>query len=141
MPSVLKDLTTECTRSTTSKVYKSAITNLPPTSHISVLQPRNSKQVENIRMKQLQNQRISHDGLYHLHELAIDMPDLIHEIKTHPDLVCICGQKAMLQELDRVLLLDSPIPQLLSYDTTFQLGDFYVSVLSFRPIHYSKRLQ
>ena len=131
-PSVLKDLTTECTRSTTSKVHKSAITNLPPTSHISVLQPHNSKQVENIRMKQLQNQRISHDGLYNLHELAIDMPDFIHEIKTHPDLVFICGQKAMLQELDRVLLLDSPIPQLQSYDTTFQLGDFYVSALSFR---------
>ena len=31
-----------------------------------------------------------------------------------------------------MLLLKSPSPQLLSYDTTFQLGDFYVSVLSFR---------
>ena len=28
-------------------------------------------------------------------------------------------------------MLDST-PQLLSYDTTFQLGDFYVSILSFR---------
>ena len=34
--------------------------------------------------------------------------------------------------MDRVLLLNSPSAQLLSYDTTFQLGDFYVSVLCFR---------
>ena len=32
----------------------------------------------------------------------------------------------------RVLFLNSPSAQLLSYDTTFQLGDFYVSILCFR---------
>ena len=131
-PSLLGHISAECSRSTTSKVYKSALTNLPPKPHISVLLPRNSKQVENARMKQLRNMRISHDALYNLHELATDMPDFIHVIRTHPDLVCICGQKAMLDELDRAILLKSPTPQLLSYDTTFQLGDFYLSTLSFR---------
>ena len=131
-PSLLSDLKAQCQSATTSKVYKSSIPKLPPTPHIPVLQPRDSKQVENVRTKILQEQRISHDTLYNLHELAIDMPDFIHQIKTFPDLVCVCGQKAMLQELDRVLLVKSPSPQLLSYDTTFQLGDFYVSVLSFR---------
>ena len=131
-PSVLTELKTKCNTSTTSRVYKSAITNIPSVAHMPVLQPRNSKQVENIRMSQLRKLRISHDALYNLHELAIDIPDFIHIIRTHPDLVCICGQKAIFQELDRVLLLQSPTPQLLSYDTTFQLGDFYVSVLSFR---------
>ena len=29
-------------------------------------------------------------------------------------------------------MLQSPVPQLLSYDTTFQLGDFYLSTLAFR---------
>ena len=70
--------------------------------------------------------------MYDLHELAIDIPSFVHWIKTHPDLMCICGEKAILDELDRVLLLDSPSQQLLSYDTTFQLGDFYISVLAFR---------
>lgn len=102
-PSVLNELETQCSTSTTSKVYKSSIANLPPVTHIPVLQPRNSKQVENLRVKYLQSQRISCDALYNLHELAIDMPDFIHEIKTHPDLVCVCGQKVMFQELDRVL--------------------------------------
>ena len=47
-------------------------------------------------------------------------------------MVCVIGQQALLEELNRVLLLDSPSSQLLSYDTTFQLGDFYISVLCFR---------
>ena len=36
-----------------------------------------------------------------------------------------------MDELDRVLVLN-PSSQLLSYDTTFKLGDFYVSPLIFR---------
>ena len=131
-PSVLRKLEDDCLMGTTSKIYKSAITNIPPSTHMTVLQPRNDKQVENIRTKQLQKHRISHDALYNLHEMAVDMPDFIHTIRTHPDLVCVCGQRALLEELDRVLLLNSPSAQLLSYDTTFQLGDFYVSILCFR---------
>ena len=135
MPSVLRKLENDCSKGTTSKVYKSAISNISPLTHMSVLQPRNDKQVENIRTKELQKHRISHDALYNLHEMAVDMPDFIHTIHTHPDLVCVCGQRALLEEMDRVLLLNSPSAQLLSYDTTFQLGDFYVS-----DTHCSKRL-
>ena len=50
----------------------------------------------------------------------------------------IYGEKAMRDELNRVLLLDSPSQQLLSYDTTFQLGDFYILVLAFRHTLFSK---
>ena len=131
-PSVLRTLDEKCLSNATAKVYKSEITSgVPPASHISVLHPRNSKQVENIRFKQMQKRRISHDALYNVHELALDLPEFIHSIHTHPDLVCVAGQKALLNQLDRVLMLDST-PQLLSYDTMFQLGDFYVSILSFR---------
>ena len=44
----------------------------------------------------------------------------------------MCGNKQLFDEFDRVLILQSPGHQLLSYDTTFQLGDFYLSALSFR---------
>jgi len=63
-----------------------------------------------------------------MHELAYDIPWFY--LENQPDLVCICGLQELLEELDRVLLLD-PHSQLLSYDT-FQLGDFYVSPLLFR---------
>ena len=131
-PSVLRTLDSKCVLNSTAKVYRSEITKIPPATHIVVLQPRNSKQVENIRFQQLEKQQISHDAPYNLHELATDIPDFVHMIQTHPDLVCIVGQKKILQELDQVLLLDSQSSQLLSYDTTFQLGDFYVSTLCFR---------
>ena len=96
------------------------------------MQPRNSKQVENIRLNQLKKQRLSHDALYNVHKLVHDLPEFVHSIRTYPNLVCVLGQKALLNELDRVLHLESSSPQLLFYDTTFQFGDFYVSVLSFR---------
>ena len=41
------------------------------------------------------------------------------------------GKKEILAEFEKVLLLQSPSSQLLSYDTTFQLGDLYVSALVF----------
>ena len=47
-----------------------------------------------------------------------------------PDLVYICGLQEILDEADNVLTLQTPA-QLLSYDTTFQMGDFYVSPLVF----------
>ena len=37
-----------------------------------------------------------------------------------------------MNQLDRLILINSPSPQLLSYDTTFQLGDYFVSPLLFR---------
>ena len=88
-------------------------------------------QVENVRTKILQEQRIFHDTLYNLNELAIEMPDFIHQIKTFPDVVCVCGQIAMLQELDHVLLVKSPSPQLLSYDTSF----LQIHERKFQPYH------
>ena len=137
-PSGIKELENQCALSSTSKVCKSCVTKLPPVSNMPVLQPCNLTQVENVCRKILRKQTISHNALYNLHELTVDMPSFIHLIKTYPDLVCIYGEKSMLNELDRILLLDSPSCQLLSYDTTFQLGDFYISILSFRHTLFTK---
>ena len=59
--------------------------------------PRNTKQVKNARSKMLERQRLSHDALYNLHELATDMLDFMQTIRTHPDLVCVCANKALLE--------------------------------------------
>ena len=72
----------------------------------------------------------SQDSLYNFHET--DLPQYVGLIQTFPDLICICGIKEILDQFDHVLLVDSVNPQLLSYNTTFQLGDFYVSSLLFR---------
>ena len=120
------------------RAYRKEITKVPNHSHLSVKQPRDIKQVRNIRSQVLEKKRLSHDGLYNLHELALHITDFIHFIQTHPDLVCVCGQKSLFDEMDRVLLVDSPGAQLLSYDTTFQVGEFYVSILSFKHVLFKE---
>ena len=134
-PSVMHNLDAQCSTSTTSNVYRTMITDTSmsiPSTHIPVLKPRDSQQVENVRNRKLKEKRIGHDSLYNLHEIATDNPSFIHKIETYPDMVCVCGRREILNEFEKVLLLQSPSSQLLSYDTTFQLGDFYVSALVFR---------
>ena len=72
--------------------------------------------------------RLTRDALYNLHELVYDIPGFIWKVTKHPALICVCGSKEILEEMDRVLLLDNS-GQILSYGTTGRLGDFYVSLL------------
>ena len=123
---------------TATKAYRKYIAYATPSTHLSVKQPRNREQVKNVWSKILANQRLSHDAIYNLHEIAIDSPNFIHVIHTYPNFICLCGHKPIFDELDRLLLLDSPSPQLLSYDTTFQLGDFYVSTLAFQHVLFKE---
>ncbi len=67
--------------------------------------------------------RLTHDALYNVHELAYDLEDFVKIITTYPDLIIICGLNKLITELKSILQTDSECPQLLSYDTTFQLGD------------------
>ena len=70
-----------CKDGSATTVYRKHVPEVPPATHLAVLQPRNTRQ--------------------------------------------------LLNEFDRVLVLQSSDHQLLSYDTTFLLGDFYVSTLTF----------
>ena len=100
--------------------------------------PRNIQQMRNLCFKVVNRNRISHDALYNLNEIAYDVPGFIWKITTHPDLVCVCGLKQLFEEMDRVLLLKG-VGLILSYDTTFQLGDFYVSPLIFRQVLFRQQ--
>ncbi len=87
------------------------------------LQPAYATQFQ---YKECQKYSLTHDTTYNLHEVAYDLDDFVKEIITFPDLILICGLNKHIDELDQV---DSECSQLLSFDTTFQLGDFYVSPL------------
>ena len=127
--SVLREL--ENSTQSPSVVYKKKIVDCSSTMLSPVLLPRNRKQVSNCQHLRRQAFRLSHDALYNLHELSYDIPDFVHKIVTFPDLIVVCGIKRFLMECNRLLALHSTLPssQLLSYDTTFQLGDFYLSPL------------
>ena len=135
-PSVLKELqTSEVARSVTYK--RKIATSISSIEHQSVLLPKNVKQVKNLQSSQRQKMSISHDSLYNIHEIAYDLKDFVHQITTYPDLVVVCGVRKLLGETNRLLQLGNS-SQLLSYNTTFKLGDFYVSPVVFRNVIFKK---
>lgn len=135
-PSVLKTMAS--LSEIPSSVYKKAIASKEcGAGHQPVLLPRNVKQICNLQSEKNQKFRFTHDALYNVHELAYDLDGFVAKITTYPDLVLICGSQSIVSEMDRVLQCRSSAPQLLSYDTTFQLGDFYLSPLLFRHIAFT----
>ena len=66
--------------------------------------------------------------LFTLHELAYDLGNFVKVITWS---YCHLWIKSAVES---ILNTDSQLPQLLSYDTTFQLGDFYVSPLLCRQV-------
>lgn len=120
-------------------VYKNLVSQSNcTTSYQPFLLPRNSKQVANMQYRERQNNRLSHDALFNLHEIAYDLGWFVKKINTYPDLLVILGDDRMLNLLNNLIQVDSKLPQLLSYDTTFQLGDFYLSPLLFRHTLFSE---
>ena len=71
-PSVLMTVKEQCEQKfNDTVVYRNEITKVPMThSHLAVKQPRDIKQVENIHSGILARQRLSHDGILNLHDLA-----------------------------------------------------------------------
>lgn len=86
-------------------------------------QPRNGRQMQYYKSIAAPERKIGADTIVALHELAYAIPDYIWSIKTYPDLVVCFGL------LPLVNLINSGLCTFLSYDTTFNLGDFYLSVL------------
>lgn len=125
----MKECEKKCQFDKANVVYKREVAAMNCQPHnIPVQIPRNMKQLRNLRYQHLNRTRISRDALYNLHEIAYDIPGFTWKITTFPDLIYICGLQEILEEANNVLTL-GPTSQLLSYDTTFQMGDFYVSPL------------
>ena len=131
-PSTFNKLAKVCKTNKASVVYKKEVAEANCLSEqVPTHMPRDLKQLQNLRFKHLSHSRISRDDLYNLHEIAYDTKGFVHKIITYPDLACVCGLDQILKETNQILQLNET-GQLLSYDTTFQLGDFYVSALLLR---------
>ncbi len=120
-----------------ANVYKNVISSSNVQSCDWTMKPRNTKQISNMQQSERQKSRLSHDALYNLHELAYDISPFVISIKTFPDVLIVCGHSSLSEELNSLLQVESESPQLLSYDTTFQLGDFYLSAFLFRHTIFS----
>ena len=107
-------------------VYKNSTSCSVPPEYHSIFTPKNVKQVSNLQTRHCQRLRLSHDALYNLHELSFDLQFFVQKIVTYPDLVVVCGLEPMFKNLNRLLTITEG--QLMSYDTTFQLGDLCLSI-------------
>ena len=100
--------------------------------HDAVSKPRNVRQLHNAKAPKQEEIRLTRDAIYNTHELAYE-GGFIHFLSTYPDLCVVAGDVEMVQELNTVIQLrDEDL--LLSYDTTFNLGEFYVSPLVFKNV-------
>ena len=136
-PSVLQ--TASKLKGCPSNVHKRMITDTKcPPDKQTVLMPRNPKQISNVQAKERQKTCFSHDVLYNLHETAFHLDGYVSKIVTYPDLLAIYKLKSILNELNRIIYAGTQSPILLSYDTTFKLGDFYVSPLLFRHVLFEQ---
>ena len=132
-PSVLQEIKSSSQAECPSSFYKKKISTSKCHSTLNpVLNPRNVKQVANHKSIERQKFRVSHDELYNIHEMAYDLSGFVGKIITYPDLIIVCGNPKMFDEVESLMHTDFSSPQLLSYDTTFELGDIYASVLVMR---------
>ncbi len=98
--------------------------------------PRNLKQVQNTMHNLTQKLRLSRDSLYNLHVRAFD-GTFIKEILTFPDLVVIGWNDGIAGAFLSLLGTSQSVG--LFYDTTFRLGDYYVSIFSFVDVEFTNK--
>ena len=84
-------------------------------------QPRNKNQKRYFERKS----QLNTDSFLVLHEMAYTFPDFIWKIATYPDLTVTFGLPQFFNLLETSCTSDI----MFSYDTTFNLGDFYLTTL------------
>ena len=75
--------------------------------------------------------------MYNLYALALELDDFICQIDIYPNLDSVVGPKDIMNIFNDLLTLQSnELTLIMTYDTTFQLENFYVSPILFRHIYF-----
>ena len=91
-PSVIQKIKDSDPSEFPSTFYKKSLSTTSCHSSLNpVLQIRNTRQVVNHKSIQRQKTRLTHDGLYNIHEIAFDLDGFVSKIITYPNLVIVCG--------------------------------------------------
>ena len=90
---------------------------------------RNETQMRNIRQSWLNSQKLGPDPLNNLHQIAKELPGYIRKLDTLESFICILAMDDIVNMVD--VMLENEV-LVFGYDTTFELGDFYCSVLLVR---------
>lgn len=99
--------------------------------------PRNVKQVYNAVHNKKKQRGIANDEIFALYELALQLEGFLWNISIYPEVLITVGLPDLLahaRQMMRESQLNPNLPQLMSYDTTFNFGDFYLSAFVVRNI-------
>jgi len=88
--------------------------------------------VRNHQKIERRNQRLSHDALFNAYRLALSVPKFIRKFDLVPRLLLYILDENLKDQFEEITSLAKDSPVQILYDTTFNLGDFYVSPLIFR---------
>ena len=99
---------------------------------------RDDRQVKNVQVSLRNSKKLSHDSLYNLHEIYYYLGGYISDVKLAPNVYSIMGLKEAIDEFDKLLQLKTDESVCLFYDTTFDLGNFYVSTISFQHLMFTE---
>ena len=103
---------------------------------------KNLQQVYNVQHNQRVQKEIGPDKILNILEINSNIDEFIHEFKLIPELQIIFGSKEALKYCQCLLDFSRRNPdaeQCLSYDTSFNLGDFFLSVLTMRNIFMKEK--
>ena len=112
----------------------------------SIDAPRDVNQVSNFRKEISRQFRISHDALFNVYQLCFQLfttapkgekIDFITFFGTHPNILIHMLYQPLLDVMEKVLRL-SHDTVCLHYDTVFNIGDFYLSTVTFRHMLFKK---
>ena len=132
MPSVLRSVEREVDSKPAHQVYKTKIVEKTDGNE-AVSKPQNLKQVQNLRKRVKNEKRLTKDSIINIHGIALDDPTYIHLIQTWPDLLIVFGTQPIINYANEIMTLRDP-DFYFSYNTTFTLGHFFLSVLLIRNI-------
>ena len=138
LPSVLRHIESNSTAQPMT-MYREMTTKTKTTGpYQGVANPRNTGQIRNVTKTVRKKNRISHDQLYNVIQLGYHLQDFLKELTIFPDLCCIVAVDDILNDFNKALIVKSDEPLLVSYDTTFDLGDFFVSVLVYKHVMFQR---
>ena len=102
--------------------------------YVDHVAPKNPKQVKNHKYAQRAHNRLTQDNIFNLYVLAkTELKEYVYYFRWIPDILAIFCHPESLNCINRLISLassgDGDHHQIISYDTTFNLTDIYVSVL------------
>ena len=130
--SVRINVKTKAEHVTAKNVYiEDTLRNDVNAEYQGVLNVRNLAQAKKQRQRVLDERKMGIDPLLNIHLLHKYIPNFIRKLDTLDDFMCITAMDSVI-EMVNIILQDTKAKLVFSYDTTFNCGDYYLSVLVFR---------